>query len=228
MCDSSQTDCDPCSGAPCGEMGGCATGCGTGDGEGVMCKPRVPRLCGCLGIPEKPPVPSPCMSFGIVPTCHKDYITQNIKKACRQIPRKPALRYVDDHTGTTRNWCNSGYPRIYVYGENFGKVPCYLQNIKQELCNKKEMQVAAMASEPPAARHLDEDERNSILAGLKKNWEEIFAEYQSLPLNINTPGQIQRKSELEQCLKCLEKDIQLMEKHDHIFVANTNRSFYLA
>jgi hypothetical protein len=195
-------------------------------------KCREPYLCECLGVEPKPSIPSPCTGFGIIPTCCKDYISQNARSAIRQVPKKPALRFVDDCRGTTKSWCTSGLPRLYVNGENFGKIPCYLEDIKQELYVKDQMAKNEMKQKEcdmqEKCRHLESIEREAITCGLKKNWEETFREYQAMPLNIDTPGKVQKKSDLEKALKSLENDIQLIERHDHVFVADTNRSFYLS
>lgn len=77
-------------------------------------------------------------------------------------------------------------------------------------------------------RHLEPTEHQALICGLKKNWEEVFQEFQKLPLQIDTAGKIAKKKMLEEELKKLENDIQTMERHDHVFVSDTCRSFYLA
>lgn len=211
--------------------------CGSGDQASAppCCqeeKCRIARICLCAGLKEKPPVPPPCAKFGVIPTCCKDYVRDNIRNAVRQVPRKPTMRFVDDRVGHTKNWCTSGMPRLYVCGENFGKIPCYLEDIKADLHVQAQKEKSLMKAQEISAqencRHLDPVERDAITCGLKKNWEEVFADYQALPLLIDTAGKIQRKSELEKELKKLEQDIQVLERHDHLFVADTCRSFYLA
>lgn len=146
------------------------------------------------------------MKFGVVPTCCKDYIKLNVVKAVRQVARKPAMRYVDDRVGNVKNWCSSGLPRIFVFGENFGKIPCYLEDIKADLYAQDQKAKAEMKSKEgnmkETCRHLDPIEREAILCGLKKNWEEVFRQFQSLPLNIDNVGKINKKSDLEKQLKC--------------------------
>jgi hypothetical protein len=196
-------------------------------------KCRIARICTCLGMCPRPPIPTVCCSrFAILPKGKKDYIRDNAVNAIRQVPRKPAMKYIDDRKGTSHQWCTSGYPRRFVLEENFGKVPPYIECYKQEQYVQDQMSKHEMQSKEremgEQCRHLDQDERAAILCGLKKNWEEVFGEYQALPLLIDTPGKIAKKSELEKKLKEIEKDIQLVERHDHVFVADTGRSFYLS
>lgn len=54
--------------------------------------------------------------------------------------------------------------------------------------------------------------------GLKKNWENLQREYQSLPLLIDTVPKMIRKAKLEKGLKELEKDILMMENNPYIYV----------
>lgn len=54
--------------------------------------------------------------------------------------------------------------------------------------------------------------------GMKKRWDQLMSDFQTLPFLISTPPQIRRKSNLENALKQLEKDIDTIERHEHIFV----------
>jgi hypothetical protein len=56
------------------------------------------------------------------------------------------------------------------------------------------------------------------LQGLKNYWSELQREFQLLPLKIDTEPLKKRKSTLENKLKSLEKDIDLMERHEYIYV----------
>lgn len=58
--------------------------------------------------------------------------------------------------------------------------------------------------------------------GLKKNWENLQREYQSLPLLIDTVPKMIRKAKLEKGLKELEKDILMMENNPYIYVYSDN------
>ncbi|ODN06266.1 Enkurin [Orchesella cincta] len=197
----------------------------------VCCVPkcRVPRICCNI---MKPCVPNRCVGFEIIPRGCKNYIHSNVVKALRMPAKKPALRFVDHPKGHTQTWCDSGYPRKYVYKDEFGCVPAYVENIKEELRQddlqaKYDMKFKERDIQQQI-RPLDPTEHQALICGLKKNWEEKFAEYQSFSLLLDNVGKVKRKQAVEDELKRLEKDIQLLERHDHIFVSETCRSFYLA
>ncbi|MBN3292287.1 ENKUR protein, partial [Polypterus senegalus] len=56
--------------------------------------------------------------------------------------------------------------------------------------------------------------------GLKKNWEELSQQYQGLSVVIDTVPKKNRKERLENEMKQLEKDIEMIEKHKTIYIAN--------
>ncbi len=56
--------------------------------------------------------------------------------------------------------------------------------------------------------------------GLKKCWDEIHHEYQLLSVVIDTIPKKQRKERLEHDMKCLEKDIDLIQRHQNIYIAD--------
>ena len=64
------------------------------------------------------------------------------------------------------------------------------------------------------------DERQIILDGLKKNWDQLHHEYQGLSVVTDTPSKKARKERLESDMKQLEKDIETIEKHPTIYVEN--------
>lgn len=53
---------------------------------------------------------------------------------------------------------------------------------------------------------------------MKKKWEEMMKQFQALPFLTDTPPKAKRKAKMEQDLKQLEKDIDLIERHDYIYV----------
>lgn len=58
------------------------------------------------------------------------------------------------------------------------------------------------------------------LQGLKKNWEEVHKEFQSLSVFIDSIPKKIRKQRLEEEMKQLEHDISVIEKHKIIYIAN--------
>ena len=71
-----------------------------------------------------------------------------------------------------------------------------------------------------ALRTMTDDERESILQGLKKNWDELHHAFQSLSVVIDTIPKKMRKEKLEQDMKALEKDIDLLQRHQFIYIAD--------
>ena len=62
--------------------------------------------------------------------------------------------------------------------------------------------------------------RQSIIDGLKQNWEEIHHQYQGLSVVTDTAPKKNRKERMEAEMNQLERDIELLEKHSHIYIAS--------
>lgn len=71
-----------------------------------------------------------------------------------------------------------------------------------------------------ALRAMSEQERGSILDGLKRNWDELHQQYQSLSVVIDTIPKRMKKEKLENDMKTLEKDIELLQRHQLIYIAD--------
>ena len=71
-----------------------------------------------------------------------------------------------------------------------------------------------------AMKQLTTEERNDILNGLKQNWEQIHHEYQGLSVVTDTAPKKNRKERMEAAMKQLERDIEMLERHRVIYVAN--------
>lgn len=71
-----------------------------------------------------------------------------------------------------------------------------------------------------AMQQLTEDERQHILNGLKKNWEEIHDQYQGLSVVTDTAPKKNRKERMEAEMKQLERDIDNISRYKVIYIAN--------
>lgn len=71
-----------------------------------------------------------------------------------------------------------------------------------------------------AMKQMSEQDRAVILHGLKTNWETLHHEYQGLSVVTDTAPKKNRKERMESEMKQLERDIELMEKHSTIYIAN--------
>ena len=71
-----------------------------------------------------------------------------------------------------------------------------------------------------ALRAMSDEERDAILNGLKQNWDELHKTYQSLSVVIDTIPKRMRKEKLETEMKLLEKDIDLLQRHQLVYIAD--------
>lgn len=62
-------------------------------------------------------------------------------------------------------------------------------------------------------------QRGELLEGLKKNWEELHYQYQGLSVVTDTASKKARKERMEAEMKQLERDIELIENHKVIYIA---------
>lgn len=119
----------------------------------------------------------------------------------------------------------------YTKKKDYGKTPKYLQKIKKEIDQEYEL-VRDMQMEEDQQKDRDkfllpEDERNELIAALKKKWEVVHKTYQEIThvQKIDTVGLRRKKENCEQELKQLEKDIEKLSKK-FIFVDTTYGDVY--
>lgn len=61
--------------------------------------------------------------------------------------------------------------------------------------------------------------REALLAGLKANWEDLHHQYQGLSVITDTAPKKARKERMEAEMKQLEKDIELIERHQRLYIS---------
>ncbi len=66
---------------------------------------------------------------------------------------------------------------------------------------------------------VQEEQREELLKGLKKNWEELHHLYQGLSVVTDTVSKKARKERMEAEMKQLERDIEVIEHHRVIYIA---------
>merc|ERR1719440_1958023 len=110
----------------------------------------------------------------------------------------------------------------YLRKEDYGKVPKYLTNIKQDIDAEydyiRQLQQQEEEARMAAVRPLQEDERMQLIAGLKAKWEAVNTEYQGethITL-IDSHGKQYRKEKWEAQLQQIEKDIERLNKKNII------------
>jgi hypothetical protein len=126
-------------------------------------------------------------------------------------------------------------PVDWLKTEKFGKVPEYLDTIKQELENERDLMVQMldrqqMESESAAGvttREMSEDERHDLLDALKRKWDTVNDKYQvishrKISTSNSTKGEIRWKETCEAQMSQLEKDINKLSGHGPIYIIEKN------
>lgn len=119
----------------------------------------------------------------------------------------------------------------YLKKKTYGKVPKYLQNIKKEIEDEyqlvREMQAEEEAEMDRAKFLMEEDEKNELITALKKKWEVVHREYQTMThkSKLDTIGMKDKFENCERELKQLEMDISKLSKN-YIFVDTTAPSTF--
>jgi len=140
----------------------------------------------------------------------KNFITANAVEAILQVPKAAEIGELN-----------------YMKKEDFGKVPSYLTQVKEEIKRENEMidkyvkeQLGEGESVPDQYEELTEEERAELLEALKAKWAHTNAAYQKIThlVILDTAGQIRRKTTLEEEMTRLDKDIQRLSRPGAILV----------
>uniref|UniRef100_A0A3Q1FEU6 Enkurin, TRPC channel interacting protein n=1 Tax=Acanthochromis polyacanthus TaxID=80966 RepID=A0A3Q1FEU6_9TELE len=168
----------------------------------------------CTYTKKKPPIPSRTEN----PLIHtkRDFIKTATAKS-----KKPQPVCVDTNTGHKQPLENSGLVPKYIKKKDYGKVPTYLQQRNEEKLRAEEEynKFVQEQREQRAPRRLPDEERLAVLENLKKDWDNVHREYQSLPFIINTMSQKAYKVQLEEEMKCREKNISLFESFTTLYIS---------
>ncbi|XP_069716535.1 enkurin isoform X2 [Phaenicophaeus curvirostris] len=152
----------------------------------------------------------------------KNFINANVVAAVTALPKKPQPICVDTRQGDKYLLETSGLVQKYIKKKDYGVTPKYVTRRNEE---KKRAQKEYEASilehlQKAAMKQLSDEERTSLLQGLKKNWEEVYREFLCLPVEIDTISKRLYKEKLESQMRQLEHDIEVIEKHKIIYIAN--------
>ncbi|CAL6038044.1 Calmodulin-binding_protein [Hexamita inflata] len=156
-------------------------------------------------IARKPPIPNQHTEIPVYGLkSNVDFVQQNIKKVQLMMPKVQQKKDID-----------------WMQKDDFGKVPQYLSKVKEtiqiEQSQLREIE-AQKKQQREKAYKMDENEKIELLAGLKKNWQELHSEYVgTTKAVVDTLGQKERKQWLERRMAEIEADIVMLEKGD-IFV----------
>ena len=115
----------------------------------------------------------------------------------------------------------------YMMKEDFGKIPSYLTQVKEEIRRENEMieryvkqQMGEVEQTPESFEEMQEDERIELINALKDKWDHTNALYQKQThlVKLDSTGQIRRKEQLEQLLTTLENDIDKLERAHEVLI----------
>ena len=107
---------------------------------------------------------------------------------------------------------------------DYAHIPAYLVNLKKDIAEEREyvahaMQVQAEREAEAQAiaanestRVMTEEERVTMLAGLKQRYDEVYQEYQVMPLVCSTQAQCLRREAKESELDTLERNIERLSR----------------
>jgi len=153
---------------------------------------------------------------------NKNFITTNAVENIMSVPKRPAANFVDTAKGSTHPLEPSGLVPKYLNKKGYGDVPDYLRKRTTEVKRAQEEYDEYIKEHyrQGAMKQLTDGERQAVLDGLKKNWEEIHHQYQGLSVVTDTAPKKARKERMEAEMKQLERYIELLEKHKVIYIAN--------
>ncbi|KAK7118107.1 hypothetical protein R3I94_021823 [Phoxinus phoxinus] len=170
----------------------------------------------------KPPVPArtekPLMGL----YSNKNFIKTNAVENIMALPKKVQPVYADTKKGDKQPLENSGLIPKFIKKKDYGQTPEYLLQRRQEVRKAQEEydNYVKERMREGAMKQLSGEERHHILQALKKNWDDVHHQYQGLSVVTDTAPKKYRKERLEQEMKQLERDIDLVEQHKTIYIAN--------
>ncbi|NXG65889.1 ENKUR protein, partial [Hemiprocne comata] len=152
----------------------------------------------------------------------KNFINMNAVAAITGLPKKPQPIYVDSRQGDKYLLEASGLVPKYIKKKDYGVTPKYVTERKEEMKRTQKEYEASILEylKKRAMKVLSDEERKCLLQGLKKNWDEVYREFQCLPVKIDTIPKMLHKEKLERQMKQLEHDIEMIQKHKVIYIAN--------
>ncbi|XP_055038076.2 enkurin [Misgurnus anguillicaudatus] len=171
---------------------------------------------------NKPPVPArtdrPLMGIH----SNKNFIKTNAIENIMALPKKPQPTYADTKKGDKKLLENSGLVPKYIKKKDYGQTPEYLLQRKEEVRKAQEQynNYVKDRMRDGAMKQLADAERQNILQALRKNLDDLHHQYQGLSVVIDTTPKKYKKERLELEMKQLERDIELIERHKTIYIAN--------
>jgi hypothetical protein len=140
----------------------------------------------------------------------KNFITANAVEAILQVPK--VVENVELN---------------YMKKEDFGKVPSYLAEVKEEIARENEMidkyvkeQMGQIDAEPDTYDEISDEERMALISALKDKWDDANRKYQKGThlTELDTAGQIRRKEQMEAQMTELENDIEKLSRRGPLLI----------
>ncbi|XP_078147601.1 enkurin isoform X2 [Centroberyx gerrardi] len=152
----------------------------------------------------------------------RDFIKTNALENIMAVPRTQQPTYADTNRGHKQLLEKSGLVPKYIKKKDYGEIPEYLQQRNEEAQRAQEEYDSYVKEQMKqgAMKQLSDEERQNILQGLKKNWEELHHQYQGLSVVTDTITKKSRKERLDLAMKQLESDINVFERFKTIYIAN--------
>ncbi|XP_020489314.2 enkurin [Labrus bergylta] len=164
---------------------------------------------------RKPPVPArtdqPLMGLHT----KRDFI-----RTASVVPMKPRPACVDTSKGHKQPLEKSGLLPEYIKKKDYGEVPEYLkQRIEEEQrAHEENLRFLKDQREQGTIKQLSDEERQSLIEGLKQSWDQLHHDYQGLSLVTDTMKKKAHKQRLEGSMKQLETDIKFLERFKTIYI----------
>lgn len=141
----------------------------------------------------------------------KNFITANAVEAILSVPQMPQNDGVD-----------------YISKEDYGKVPEYLSQVKEEIRRENDMideyvrkQLAQDEDAPEEFTEMEEQLRIDLINKLKTKWDDVNEKYQKIchRTSFESFGDIAFKEGKERELKKLENDIMMLQRAGSVMVS---------
>ncbi|XP_060776735.1 enkurin-like [Neoarius graeffei] len=171
--------------------------------------------------PRKPRIPMKTEQPLMAGHTKRNFVRSNMVENMMAVPCKPQPAYAHTKHGDKEVLENSGLVPKFIKKKDYGQTPQYLSQRQEEVRRAQEEydHYVKERMKEGAMKKFSEEERQEILHGLKKNWEELHHQYQGLSVITDTMPKKQRKEKLESQMKQLEKDIELIERYKTIYIA---------
>lgn len=165
---------------------------------------------------RKPPVPSDVREATWTPASARDDVRDWIRDNKREA--KTGARVGGDDGDHDKDHGGGDDGRFHA---EHGHVPAYLvrMNREREDTRRDEEETRAKNIRQAAAHgRMSEEEKQSLIAGLRREYNAINASYQKLPFVVDTPSRRARKEAHELKLERIERDIDILSAKHVFFV----------